>query len=209
MEYVCKDGWQPMLMFMEKPSKKLYPDYYQVIAEPIDMLAIEANIKAEKYQSENELILAFKLMFNNCRQYNEEGSLIYKDANTLEKVLMDKVKELRLLPDNPRSKFTASTPTRNVGRPKKVIPVHLQKLRTLYDTIKNYHDAKGRELSLIFMKLPNKNEYPDYYEVIKQPIHMEKIASTLKNNGYDNLDELVSNFILMFDNACKYNEPDS
>jgi len=37
------------------------------------------------------------------------------------------------------------------------------------------------------MKLPNKNEYPDYYEVIKQPIHMEKIASILKNNGYENL----------------------
>lgn len=50
-----------MLMFMEKPSKKLYPDYYQVIAEPIDMLAIEANIKAEKYQSENELIQDFKV----------------------------------------------------------------------------------------------------------------------------------------------------
>ncbi|XP_011065297.1 PREDICTED: protein polybromo-1 isoform X2 [Acromyrmex echinatior] len=208
IEY-CEDGRQPMLMFMEKPSKKLYPDYYQVIAEPIDMLAIEANIKAEKYQNENELIQDFKLMFNNCRQYNEEGSLIYEDANILEKVLMDKVKELGPLPDNPRSKSSASTPTRNVGRPKKIVPLHLQKLRTLYDTIKDYHDAKGRQLSLIFMKLPNKNEYPDYYEVIKQPIHMEKIASTLKNNGYDNLDELVSDFILMFDNACKYNEPDS
>lgn len=57
----CEDGRQPMLMFMEKPSKKLYPDYYQVIAEPIDMLAIEANIKAEKYQSENELIQDFKV----------------------------------------------------------------------------------------------------------------------------------------------------
>lgn len=54
-------------------------------------------------------------MFSNCRQYNEEGSLIYEDANTLEKVLMDKVKELGPLPDNPRSKSTASTPTRNVG----------------------------------------------------------------------------------------------
>lgn len=54
-------------------------------------------------------------MFNNCRQYNEEGSLIYEDANTLEKVLMDKVKELGPLPDTPRSKSTASTPTRNVG----------------------------------------------------------------------------------------------
>lgn len=53
-------------------------------------------------------------MFNNCRQYNEEGSLIYEDANTLEKVLMDKVKELGPLPD-PKSKSTASTPTRNVG----------------------------------------------------------------------------------------------
>lgn len=50
---------------MEKPSKKLYPDYYQVIAEPIDMLAIEANIKAEKYQSESELIQDFKVLSYN------------------------------------------------------------------------------------------------------------------------------------------------
>ena len=50
-----------MLLFMEKPSKKLYPDYYQIITEPIDMLAIEANIKAEKYQNENELIQDFKV----------------------------------------------------------------------------------------------------------------------------------------------------
>lgn len=41
--------------------------------------------------------------------------MIYEDANTLERVLMDKVKELGPLPDNPKSKSTASTPTRNVG----------------------------------------------------------------------------------------------
>lgn len=94
-------------------------------------------------------------------------------------------------------------------RPKKVVSLRIQKLRTMYDTIKDYHDSKGRQLSLIFMKLPNKNEYPDYYEVIKQPMNMEKIAATLKNHGYESLEELVSDFILMFDNACKYNEPDS
>ncbi|XP_033210507.1 protein polybromo-1 isoform X3 [Belonocnema kinseyi] len=208
VEYVCEDGRQPMLLFMEKPSKKLYPDYYQVIAEPIDMLAIEANIKAEKYQNENELIQDFKLMFNNCRQYNEEGSLIYEDANTLERILMERVRELGPLPDV-KNKSTASTPTRTPGRPKKVVSLRLQKLRTMYDTIKDYHDSKGRQLSQIFMKLPNKNEYPDYYEVIKQPMNMEKIAATLKNHGYESLEELVSDFILMFDNACKYNEPDS
>jgi len=33
-------------------------------------------------------------MFDNCRQFNEEGSLIYEDANTLERVLLDRSKEL-------------------------------------------------------------------------------------------------------------------
>lgn len=56
---------------MEKPSKKLYPDYYQVIAEPIDMLAIEANIKAEKYQSESELIQDFKVLLSYFDQFRE------------------------------------------------------------------------------------------------------------------------------------------
>ena len=45
-------------------------------------------------------------MFNNCRQYNEEGSVIYDDANVLERVLMSKVRELGPLPsqDGVRSK---------------------------------------------------------------------------------------------------------
>lgn len=50
-----------MLMFMEKPSKKLYPDYYKVIQEPIDMLSIEANIRAELYKNEEEILEDFKV----------------------------------------------------------------------------------------------------------------------------------------------------
>lgn len=53
-------------------------------------------------------------MFRNCRQYNENGSVIYEDAKTLEKVLMDKVKELGPLQEV-KSKSTGSTPTRHVG----------------------------------------------------------------------------------------------
>jgi len=30
-------------------------------------------------------------MFNNCRQYNEEGSVIYEDANRLERLLSSSV----------------------------------------------------------------------------------------------------------------------
>lgn len=38
---------------------------------------------------------------------------------------------------------------------------------------------------------------------------MERIAHKLKINFYETLDDLVADFTLMFDNACKYNEPDS
>lgn len=59
------------------------------------------------------------------------------------------------------------------------------------------------------MKLPSKLEYPEYYEVIKRPIDLEKIGTKLKNNNYESLEDLLSEIILVFDNACKFNEPDS
>nr|CAD7444948.1 unnamed protein product [Timema bartmani] len=202
LDYVHEDGRQPILMFMEKPSKKLYPDYFQVITDPIDMLTIQSNITNEKYNSEEEIVNDFKLMFNNCRQYNEEGSMIYEDANKLEQVLMDKLREL-----GPMHDYTKKIKV--VSKTKKNTTVQAQKLRTLYDTIRDYRDPKVRQLSLIFQKLPSKNEYPDYYEVIKRPIDLERIGQKLKSNQYESLEDMVSDFVLMFDNACKYNEPDS
>lgn len=97
----------------------MYPDYYEVITDPMDMNTIEAKIKAEKYQTESELIRDFKLMFSNCRRYNEVGSTIYEDAVTLEKVLLDRVKELGPLPDSCRyvkaSSGNVSGSPRHVG----------------------------------------------------------------------------------------------
>lgn len=87
--------------FIEKPSKKLYPDYYMVIQTPIDMQMIESRIKEDKYTSVEEAITDYKLMFSNCKQYNEEGSKIYNDATTLERHLMEKVKELTLTDKKP------------------------------------------------------------------------------------------------------------
>lgn len=114
------------------------------------------------------------------------------------------------------------------AKPRRVLTPTEKNCRTLYDTIRDYREPKAnRQLALIFMKLPSKNvsinnklfvnffsksflqDYPDYYEVIKNPIDMEKIAHKLKSNMYETLDDLVADFVLMFDNACKYNEPDS
>ncbi|XP_064474413.1 protein polybromo-1-like isoform X2 [Ornithodoros turicata] len=194
------DSGRPLIsIFMERPSKRDYPDYYEVISNPIDMRTIEENAKSNKYMTEEAMISDLRLMFNNCRLYNEEGSQIYQDADTLERVLNEKIKELGPPGD---SRTPRTMPRRNKGRN--------YKLRVLYDTIKEYTDAKGRRLSTIFMKLPSRAEYPDYYEVIKKPIDLERIATRLlKHNQYESLDDLLADFNLLFDNACKYNEPDS
>lgn len=69
-----------MLMFIERPSKKLYPDYYKVIAEPIDMLTIEDKIKQEKYKSEEEILQDFKVCISfgiNYIQLNDFHYILY------------------------------------------------------------------------------------------------------------------------------------
>ncbi|KAL8212373.1 UNVERIFIED_CONTAM: Protein polybromo-1 [Gekko kuhli] len=81
-------------LFMVKPSKKDYPDYYKIILEPMDLKIIEHNIRSDKYSGEEGMIEDMKLMFRNARHYNEEGSQVYNDAHILEKILKEKRKEL-------------------------------------------------------------------------------------------------------------------
>uniref|UniRef100_W4VRH5 Putative chromatin remodeling complex rsc subunit rsc1/polybromo n=1 Tax=Corethrella appendiculata TaxID=1370023 RepID=W4VRH5_9DIPT len=207
------NGRQPMALFMEKPSKKLYPDYYQVIQHPIDMNTIEQNIKGERYNTLDDVVGDFRLMFSNCRKYNEEGSMIYEDANLLERVLNEKLKEFSGITYRKITGTSATPKLKTYQNMKKRIQAPPEsKLRQLYDAIRDYREPKqNRQLALIFMKLPSKNkkDYPDYYDIIKQPIDMERIAQKLKQNSYETVDEIADDFMLMFGNACKYNEPDS
>lgn len=86
-------GRRPMTLFMEKPSPKQYPDYYEVIQHPIDMLTIEQSIRNDRYGTLDDVVGDFRLMFLNCRKYNEESSAIYEDSNILERALNEKLKE--------------------------------------------------------------------------------------------------------------------
>ncbi|XP_053671633.1 protein polybromo-1 [Anopheles nili] len=206
VDYTTYDnGHQPMALFMEKPSKKLYPDYYQVIQHPIDMTTIENNIKADRYSTIDDIVGDYRLMFSNCRKYNEEGSMIYEDANVLERALNDKLKEFSGI--NKKLNFAA----KGVKPLRKHNATPLEaKLKQMYDTIREYREPKqNRQLSFIFMKLPSKNEYPDYYDIIKNPIDIEKIEKKLRQQIYESVDDMAADFMLMFENACKYNEPDS
>ncbi|KAM9758917.1 polybromo 1, like isoform 6-T6 [Menidia menidia] len=198
-------------LFMVKPSKKDYPDYYNVILEPMDLKTIEHNIRNERYATEEALMEDMKLMFRNARHYNEEGSQVYNDADILEKILKDKRKELgpHLEEDDmgsPKLKLRKSgvSPKKS----KYLTPLQ-QRLNELYDAVRNFTDRRGRRLSTIFLRLPSRAELPDYYATIKKPIDMERLRSHMAAGRFQDVDALVEDFALMFNNACIYNEPES
>ena len=53
IDYTDENTRPLIALFMEKPSKKDYPDYYDIIETPIDMKTIESNIKNDRVYNPN------------------------------------------------------------------------------------------------------------------------------------------------------------
>lgn len=95
-------------------------------------------LQNDRYNSLEELIADFRLMFSNCRQFNEEGSMIYEDANLLERVLSERLRDLNSGGHERKSNMKSI----KVVKSRQLTPFE-QKLRTLYDAIRDYRDPKG------------------------------------------------------------------
>ncbi|RCH87329.1 hypothetical protein CU098_002071, partial [Rhizopus stolonifer] len=73
-------------LFMDLVSKKEYPLYYTLIKNPISMNMIKERIHSSYYETVAEFESDFHLMFENARTFNEEGSVVYEDANEMQKI---------------------------------------------------------------------------------------------------------------------------
>ena len=70
--------------FIKLVPRSQYPDYYILIQNPICMDLIKKKINKEEYQSLREYREDIRLLCNNARTYNEDGSMLYQDANQIE-----------------------------------------------------------------------------------------------------------------------------
>lgn len=80
--------------FAHPVNKEEVPDYYEVIKEPMDLSTMEQKLEADVYQNLETFIHDARLIFNNCRSYNNESTTYYKNATKLEKFLYQKVREV-------------------------------------------------------------------------------------------------------------------
>ncbi|CCH44781.1 Histone acetyltransferase GCN5 [Wickerhamomyces ciferrii] len=79
--------------FSTPVNKDEIPDYYEVIKEPMDLSTMESKLENDHYSTLEEFVYDSKLIFNNCRKYNNETTTYFKNANKLEKFFDSKVKE--------------------------------------------------------------------------------------------------------------------
>lgn len=70
-------------VFLTKPPRKVYPDYYQIIQRPIALDDIKKRLDINAYPSMQAVRADFELLFNNALEYNMKDSVIWKDAKDM------------------------------------------------------------------------------------------------------------------------------
>ncbi|KAF9113981.1 hypothetical protein BGX27_000374 [Mortierella sp. AM989] len=81
-------------LFLHLPSKKEYPEYYQIIVRPIAMDIIKKRMRSTHYKTPTQFREDFHQMFQNARTFNLEGSWVYVDSERLEEAFDEKFDEL-------------------------------------------------------------------------------------------------------------------
>ncbi|KAI9681780.1 MAG: hypothetical protein M1829_000525 [Trizodia sp. TS-e1964] len=89
-----EEGKRPIIdPFVKLPPKSHYPDYYMVIQNPISMDIIKRKINREEYASLKEFRDDIRTLCTNARTYNEDGSMLFQDANLIESECTKRLKE--------------------------------------------------------------------------------------------------------------------
>jgi hypothetical protein len=78
-----EDGSLLAGIFLDKPPKAIYPDYYQLIAQPIALKQILQKLKKGEYSHFEAVEQDFALLCHNARTYNLDTSPVYADSETL------------------------------------------------------------------------------------------------------------------------------
>lgn len=71
------------LPFANKVDEKIYPDYYELIKEPMDIQTIKLKIKNKEYENKEQFAYDCRLIFDNCEFFNEDDSAIGKAGHKL------------------------------------------------------------------------------------------------------------------------------
>lgn len=91
------------------------------------MNEIKKKIKNHSYNSLDEYIADWKLMFSNARTFNDNASIVYKDANSMEAAFDAKIAELTGAPA-PSNGFSTNDNSGQASSASSVIGIKIKRV---------------------------------------------------------------------------------
>ncbi|ODV92391.1 hypothetical protein CANCADRAFT_30556 [Tortispora caseinolytica NRRL Y-17796] len=176
------DGLSFIEEFKALPSKKALPDYYEIIENPISLHEIRKHVI--KNGSLEQLEDDFNQLVTNAQSYNAPGSELYRAAEEISKIV-----------ENVLHHSNSAPPTPNAIK------------GIIDELVSTTEPRKKRILSALFMDIPDKNDYPEYYEIVKTPMAFNSILK--KASKYTSWEEFENDVMLIFENAKLFNEESS
>ncbi|KAK6357362.1 hypothetical protein TWF718_001675 [Orbilia javanica] len=191
--------------FETLPSKTDLPAYYTIITNPIALDTIES--KLDSYKSVEEILEDFRLMETNANTFNKTNSLIAQFSTKIRTIVEELANAFNAAP----SKAADSATSEAGGLSSKEIQDELQGV--LYSILNEVRDSSGQSfVGDFFRSLVPKKEYPNYYQIIKNPISLREIERKVRNGTYPP-NAFISSFeddiFLMLANCALFNEPNS
>ncbi|CAH6720665.1 hypothetical protein CLIB1444_04S05182 [[Candida] jaroonii] len=185
--------------FRKLVSKKMYPDYYDIIETPISLSEISRNVTRGNYVSPDceDFLADFKLMLDNAATFNDVNSPIVDDATKIYNFVKEQC-----------GQFLGSPVAQELS-----LAEQCEKL--INDVIDHEFEGIG-VISGPFIEDVDKNLYPDYFKIVKKPTSFNKILRDLEtkivkpeDDDETNLNRLNDSINLIFTNAQLYNDPES
>jgi hypothetical protein len=100
------DGFSRLYeLFVDKPDKRIFSDYYHIIETPIALKTIQANLKkGGTYRLLGDVERDFELICTNAKTYNEDSSPVYALSVTLRDEYLKRVAEAMEILKTPKKK---------------------------------------------------------------------------------------------------------
>ncbi|KAF7187772.1 Chromatin structure-remodeling complex subunit RSC1 [Pseudocercospora fuligena] len=93
-DYRTEDGFDPSKLFQRKVNKRVIPEYYDTIKEPMALSTIKQKIQRKEYQNFSEYVRDFALIPHNAQVFNVPESGAFQDALVIKEQLE---KQLQML----------------------------------------------------------------------------------------------------------------
>jgi hypothetical protein len=75
----------------------------------------------------------------------------------------------------------------------------------LLDVLINRIDEDDTPLTVPFLALPLRSDYPDYYDLIKNPVSLEQVRRRLQSRSFESFEQVRNNLETICRNAKRYN----